>query len=176
MDAVDMLTENLNFAHRTYLDARNGTDEQLHFVPENGSHSIAWCLWHTARIEDDLVQVVYRDADPLWNDDWAARTGLPAAGPFVGMSDEEAQQLRLTDRDAFFDYIDTVWATTMQFLDGLTPDDLDREVKLGERIEKLGSSISTHMVGHFNSHRGEINWLRGTQGTPPVSAAAVDHS
>ena len=92
------------------------------------------------------------------------------------MSDEEAQQLRLTDRDAFFDYIDAVWATTMEFLDGLTPDDLDREVKLGERIEKLGSSISTHMVGHFNSHRGEINWLRGTQGTPPVSAAAVDQS
>jgi hypothetical protein len=41
MDALDMLKDNLNFAHRTFLDARNGTDAQLHFVPENGSHSIA---------------------------------------------------------------------------------------------------------------------------------------
>ena len=55
MDALDMLKDNLNFAHRTYIDARNATDQQLHFVPEGGSHSIAWCLWHTARIEDNLV-------------------------------------------------------------------------------------------------------------------------
>lgn len=173
MDALDMLKDNLGFAHRTYLDARRATDEQLHFVPENGSHSTAWCIWHTARIEDNLVQRVYRETDVLWNDDWAARTGLPADGPFVGMSDEDAQQLRLTDTAAFFEYIDTVWATTMEFVDGLTADDLDREVKLGERTEKLGSSISTHMVGHFSSHRGEINWLRGMQGMAPVSAAAA---
>lgn len=172
MDALDMLKENLGFAHRTYLDARNATEEELHFVPADGSHSIAWCIWHTARIEDNLVQGAYRGTNPLWNADWAARTGLPAEGPFVGMSDEDAQKIRLTDRDAFFEYVDTVWATTMEFLDGLTADDLDREVKLGQRVEKLGSSISTHMVGHFSSHRGEINWLRGMQGLAPVSGAA----
>jgi hypothetical protein len=171
MDALDMLKDNLNFAHRTYLDARNGTDEQLHFVPEGGSHSIAWCLWHTARIEDNLVQRTYRGTDLLWNKEWAARTGLSAEGPFVGMSDEDAQQIRLTNRDAFFEYIGTVWTTTMEFLDGMTADDLDREVQLGERTEKLGSSMSTHMFGHFSSHRGEINWLRGMQGMAPVSGA-----
>ena len=172
MDALDMLKDNVSVAHRTFLDARNGSDEQLHFVPEGGSHSIAWCLWHTARIEDNLIQRVYRGGDPIWNEGWAARTGLPADGPFVGMSDEDAQKLRLTDRDAFFEYIDTVWAATAEYLDGMTADDLDREVPLGERTETLGYSISTHMVAHFSSHRGEINWLRGMQGMAPVSAAA----
>jgi hypothetical protein len=173
MDALDMLKDNLSHAHRTYLDARNGSDEELHFVPPDGSHSIAWCIWHTARIEDSLVQGRYRGTELIWNEEWAARTGLPAEGPFVGMSDQDAQKIRLTNRDAFFDYVDAVWESTMTFLDGLTADDLDREVKLGERVEKLGSSISTHMVGHFSSHRGEINWLRGMQGLPPVSAAAA---
>jgi uncharacterized damage-inducible protein DinB len=171
MNAIDMLRDNLAVAHRMYADARNGTDEQLHFVPEDGSHSIAWCLWHTARIEDNLVQLNYRETAPIWNDDWATRAGLPAEGPVVGMSDADAQGIELKDRDAFFEYIDTVWATTMEFLDGLTDDDLDREVRLGERVEQLGGSISTHMVGHFNSHRGEINWLRGMQGLPPVTGA-----
>ncbi len=170
MDALDMLRDNLDFAHRLFRDARNGTDEQLHFVPPDGSHSIAWCIWHTARIEDNLVQVRYRGVDPIWNDEWAQKTGLSAEGPFVGMSDEDAQQLHLTNRDAFFAYVDAVWASTAEFLGSLTSDDLDREVKLGERTEQLGASISTHMVGHFNSHRGEINWLRGVQGLPPVSA------
>ena len=173
MDALDMLKENLNFAHRTYVDARNATDEQLHFVPEDGSHSIAWCLWHTARIEDNLVQNRYRQTDVLWNEEWANRTGLSATDPFIGMSDEDAQKIRLTDKDAFFEYVDAVWAATAEFLDGMTADDLDREITLGDRVEKLGSSISTHMFGRFSSHRGEINWLRGMQGVPPVSAAAA---
>ena len=173
MDALEMLRDNLDFAHRTYIDARNATDEQLHFVPEGGSHSIAWCLWHTARIEDNLVQGRYRETELIWSADWASRTGLSAEGPFIGMSDEDAQKIRLTDRAAFFEYVDAVWASTMAFLGGLTADDLDREVRLGERVETLGASISTHMVGHFNSHRGEINWLRGMQGLAPVSAAAA---
>jgi hypothetical protein len=44
MDAPDVLNDNLNFARHTYVNARNSTDEQLHFVPPDGSHSIAWCL------------------------------------------------------------------------------------------------------------------------------------
>jgi hypothetical protein len=52
MSTVDYIKNTLDFVHRALADARNGTDEQLHFVPEEGSHSIAWCLWHTARIED----------------------------------------------------------------------------------------------------------------------------
>ena len=79
----------------------------------------------------------------------------------------------LDNKDAFFEYVDAVWAATAEFLDGMTADDLDREITLGDRVEKLGSSISTHMFGRFSSHRGEINWLRGMQGLPPVSAAAA---
>lgn len=173
MDALDMLKDNLGFAHRTFLDARNATDEQLQFVPEGGSHSIAWCLWHTARIEDNLVQRIYRGTEPLWGEEWALKTGMAAEGPYVGMSDEDAQKIALKAGDAFFDYIDAVWAATGAYLDGLTAEDLDREVQLGERVEKIGNSISTHMVGHFSSHRGEINWLRGMQGLPPVSGAVA---
>ena len=51
MSTVDYMKKSLAFAHRALTDARNGTPEQLHFVPANGSHSIAWCLWHTARVE-----------------------------------------------------------------------------------------------------------------------------
>ena len=44
MSTVDYIKNSLGFAHRALADARNGTPEQLHFVPEHGSHSIAWCL------------------------------------------------------------------------------------------------------------------------------------
>ncbi|HJO03654.1 MAG TPA: DinB family protein [Acidobacteriota bacterium] len=68
MEAIEMLKDNLASAHRGYFNAREATDQQLHFVPENGSHSIAWCVWHTARMEDNLAQC-YRETDPRWNED-----------------------------------------------------------------------------------------------------------
>jgi len=51
MSRVKHIKWSLDFVHRALRDACNGTTEQVHFVPESGSHSIAWCLWHTTRIE-----------------------------------------------------------------------------------------------------------------------------
>ena len=35
-------------------------------------------------------------------------------------------------------------------------------------IESIDESISLHMLGHFNGHRGEMNLLRGMQGMDPL--------
>ena len=55
MSTVGFIQRSLDFTHAALVDARNGTDEQLHFVPDHGSHSIAWCLWHTSRVEDLIM-------------------------------------------------------------------------------------------------------------------------
>ena len=55
MSTIGFIKRGLDFAHKALADARNGSDEQLHFVPPNGSHSIAWCLWHTTRVEDLII-------------------------------------------------------------------------------------------------------------------------
>ena len=73
---VEFIQRGVAFAHRALKDACNGTDEQLHFIPPDGSHSIAWCLWHTARIEDAIINQRARGIAPVWNEEWARRTGL----------------------------------------------------------------------------------------------------
>ena len=175
MSTVEYISNTLEFVHRALADARNGTDEQLHFVPENGSHSIAWCLWHTTRIEDMLVNVRFRGGSPIWNEEWAERIGLPGDGFGHGQSDEEAQQVRITSMDAFKEYQETVFAETAAFLDTASEAGLEREVPAREGTESIGQAISLHMLGHFNGHRGEINTLRGMQGLPTVMAAQGTH-
>ena len=175
MSTVEYISNTLEFVHRALADARNGTDEQLHFVPDNGSHSIAWCLWHTTRIEDMLVNVRFRGGSPIWNGEWAERIGLPADGFGHGQSDEQAQQVRITSMDAFKEYQETVFAETAAFLDTASDADLEREVPAREGTESIGQAISLHMLGHFNGHRGEINTLRGMQGLPTVMAAQGTH-
>ena len=175
MSTVDFIKSNLDFAHRALTDAANGTDEQLHFVPADGSHSIAWCLWHTARVEDLIINARVAGDAPLWNDDWAARTGLPGEGFGTGMSDDDAQAIHIDDMGAFIEYRDAVWATSAKFFDGATDDDLEREVPARNGTESVGAAIGLHMLGHFNGHRGEINTLRGMQGMPTVLAVEGTH-
>jgi len=175
MSTVDFIKRGLSFAHRALADARNGTEEQLHFIPPNGSHSIAWCLWHTARIEDLVINSMIQGGAPIWNDDWAARTGLPEQGFGAGQGDAEARAVRIGNVTALGEYQEAVWAATARFLEGATDPDLEREVQGRGGKETVGEAISLHLMGHFNGHRGEINVLRGLQGMPTVLVAEGTH-
>ena len=175
MTTVDYIKNTLDFVHRALADARNGTDEQLHFVPDQGSHSIAWCIWHTARIEDLIINARVRAEAPIWNEELARRTGLPSDGFGTGMSDEDAQQVHIDSMDAFAEYQEAVFAQTATYLDGVDDDELQREVPAREGTETVGQAISLHMLGHFNGHRGEINTLRGMQGMPTVLVREGTH-
>jgi uncharacterized damage-inducible protein DinB len=169
MEMVEYIKNLLAFAHRALADATNGTPEQLHFVPEHGSHSIAWCLWHTARVEDLVINARARQAPQVWNEEWAERTGLPFEGMGTGMSDDEASEIRVKDIEALRAYQQAVWKQTEEYLNSITDEDLEKEVPRRDGgTETIGQGISLHMLGHFNGHRGEINLLRGMQGMPTV--------
>ncbi len=174
MSTADFIQRSLEFTHAALIDARNGTDEQLHFVPEHGSHSIAWCLWHTSRIEDLIMSRVTGEPQ-VWSEEWAARTGLPFDGFGAGMSDDDAQQVRVGDVEALGRYQDAVFERTTAYLATATEEDLEREIPARNGTESVGEAISLHMMGHFNGHRGEINTLRGMQGMPTVMAAQGTH-
>ncbi len=175
MSTIEYMRQSLAFAHRALADARNGTPEQLHFVPESGSHSIAWCLWHTSRVEDMVINSHIQKQPQIWNEDWAARTGLPFQGSGNGQSADEAQQVRIKDLGAFTAYQEAVWERTAEYLDRATDADLEVELVTRTGTETAGQAISLHMLGHFNGHRGEINTLRGMQGMPPVLVSEGTH-
>ncbi len=175
MSTVNFIRNGLGFAHRALADARNGTPEQLHFVPEQGSHSIAWCLWHTARVEDLIINLRVRKAPQVWNEEWAARLGLPFEGFGTGMPDADAQQIHIKDMAAFAEYQEAVWKQTDDFLASATDADLEVEVPSRTGTETVGQAISLHLLGHFNGHRGEINTLRGMQGMPTVLVQEGTH-
>ncbi len=170
MAATDFMKQTLDFVHRGFRGAPDGlTDEQLHFVPEGQSHSIAWCMWHAARIEDLFFQQIFQGKRAEWDaGEWAAKTGLPEKGFGTGQSTEDAAQIRFTSLDAFKQYQSKVAELSHQFLDSLDDEGLKREVKLGEKTETIGESINLHLVIHLNGHRGEVNLLRGMQGFDPV--------
>ena len=164
MSRIEHIKWSLAFVHRALRDACNGTTEQIHYVPDFGSHSIAWCLWHTTRVEDMIINGRILGTDLIWNDQWATTIGLPVDGNGNGQSDEDAQNVRIADLGRFIEYQDLVWKSTDNFLNTATDSDLGREVKTRNGTERVDESITLHMLGHFNGHRGEMNFLRGMQG------------
>lgn len=168
--ATDFMKTTLDFIHRGFRGAPEGlSDEQLHFVPEGQSHSIAWCMWHGARIEDLFFQQLFQQKPAEWDTGgWAAKTGLPAQGFGTGQSNEEARAVRIADLPAFQEYQAKVASLSSAFLDGLDDAGLTRDIKLRDKTETIGESINLHLVIHLNGHRGEINLLRGMLGFEPV--------
>lgn len=175
MSTTDYLRQNIRFLEESFRVAGDGlTDDQLHYSPEGESHSIAWVLWHASRIEDMFFQRIFQGQPEEWAvSDWAARTGLPEKGFGTGQATADAKTMRIADRAAFAEYQKAVAGRTNAFLDTVANDEsiLQREVKLGERTEKIGESINLHLITHLNGHRGEVNLLRGELGFQPVLPA-----
>ncbi|MEO8538390.1 MAG: DinB family protein [bacterium] len=170
MASTDYMKQTLDFIHRGFRGAPAGlSDEQLHFVPEGQSHSIAWCMWHGARIEDLFFQQIFQGKKSEWETGgWAEKTGLPEKGFGTGQSTEDAATVHFDSLEAFQGYQAKVAELALDFLGSLDDEGLKREVKLGEKTETIGESINLHLVIHLNGHRGEVNLLRGMQGFEPV--------
>ena len=170
MAATDFMKQTLEFVHLGFRGAPDGlTDEQLHFVPEGQSHSIAWCMWHGARIEDLFFQQIFQGKQSEWETGgWATKTGLPEKGFGTGQSTEDARALHIASLDGFQQYQERVAGLANDYLSSLDDAGLEREMKLGGRPETLGPSLNLHLVIHLNGHRGEINLLRGMMGFEPV--------
>ncbi len=90
---VGYIKDMLSFIQGGFRDAREGqTSEQLHYVPDGESHSVAWVLWHAARIEDLLVNGAWQGKPEIWREGgWAEKTGLPEKGFGTGQSTETPQ-------------------------------------------------------------------------------------
>ena len=71
------------------------TDQQIKTVPRPGLNSIAWLLWHIARIEDLSINfLVLAQTQVLMSSNWLARLSLPS--PDVGASMDAAEVAALS--------------------------------------------------------------------------------
>jgi uncharacterized damage-inducible protein DinB len=142
---------------------RDLTPEQLAYGPGEGANTIAWLVWHLARIEDDHVADA-RGAEQVWTSGgWASRFGLPEGTPDTGYghAPEEVAAVRPESWRALVEYYDAVHARTVAYLEQLGDDDLDRvvdegwdpPVTLGVRLVSVANDDAQHV--------GQAAYLRG---------------
>lgn len=168
------------------------SETQLRRRPGTGVNSIAWLLWHMARVEDVAVNLVVQAGRQVLDEGWAGRMKYERRDIGTGMTDEEVTQFSQTvDVSAVLAYRAAVGHRTREVVHRLGPevwdevvsaDDLTRAAKDGafrvdlsaviaagkhpwqgqRRADQLGSSAIRHNMGHV----GEAVTLRGLGGFP----------
>ena len=167
MDVASLLLELYGRIPPLARGAVDGVDrDRLTERPTSGANTMAWLVWHVARVQDDHVAELI-DADQLWvGGDWARRFGLdpdPSNTGF-GHSAQEVATVRPDRPEVLLEYLDAVHGRTRTILEGLVPADLDRivdrrwdpPVTLGVRLVSVADDNLQHL--------GQAAFLRGLLG------------
>ena len=140
--------------------------EQLNARVAPHANSIAWLVWHLARVQDDHIAAAADEEQVYTADDWFDRFDFPfdPSETGYGFTSQQVGQVRVTSADLLIDYAGAVHGRTIEFLRGLTDDDLDRivdtrwdpPVTLGVRLVSVLSDDLQHV--------GQAAYVRGCLG------------
>jgi hypothetical protein len=131
--------------------------------PSPGANTIAWLVWHAARVQDHHIAEII-DADQVWvGADWARRFGLDPdpSNTGYGHSPDDVATVRPERPEVLVEYLDAVDLRTRTFLTNLTPAELDRivdrrwdpPVTLGVRLVSIADDGLQHL--------GQAAYVRG---------------
>ena len=165
MDAVQLLTNQIKEAHQVALGTiADLTTEQAHWQPEGVAHRAAPLIEHVAAAEDMFLNMMV-GRQPLAMGEYSGQTGASEPHPMGNYGDWAG---RVTvDMPQARDYVQAVFKSTEEYVAGLKPEELDREVDLsaaGLGKMSLASFITMTSVIHPSNHIGEISCLKGMQG------------
>jgi len=113
-------------------------DEQIRRIPKGQDHSVAWLLWHMARIEDIAMNVLVAGSSQVFHDQgWQGRLAidLPHAGN--AMTEEERENFSATvNVSALKQYRSAVGRRSQEIFGELKPKALKKKVS-PDRIQRV---------------------------------------
>jgi uncharacterized damage-inducible protein DinB len=163
VNALDVLRDVFGRVETDVHGAVEGLDAAaLTYRVDGSANTIAWLVWHLARVQDDHVAGVAGTEQAWTADGWADRFGLPFAAGDIGYGhgSDDVAAVR-ADADLLLEYYDAVHARTLAYLDGLADTDLDRVVDLHwDPPVTLGVRLIS-VADDDLQHAGQAAFLRG---------------
>lgn len=149
IEHVDALTDGL-------------TDELAGYRPTADANSIAWLLWHSARVQDIQVAQI-ADVEPAWTrDGWVDRFGLdlPRDDSGYGHRSSDVAKVRVP-AELLGGYYHAVHRLTLGYVAGVTTDELARIVDTGWDPPVTASMRLVSIIDDCAQHLGQAAYLRG---------------
>jgi len=138
------------------------TDEASFFRPSPGANSIAWLIWHSARVQDAQVCDI-AGTEQVWiRDGWAERFGLdlPRADTGYGHSADDVGKVRV-GADLLAGYYHGVHKRTLEYIASVTPDELGRVVDTRWNPPVTASVRLVSIIDDCAQHLGQAAYVQG---------------
>jgi hypothetical protein len=139
------------------------TQDQLAYRVDPTANSIAWLVWHLARVQDDHLADATGHEQVWTADGWHERYGLPFAASDIGYGHDADDVAELGGAPAklLTDYYDAVHKQTIRYVSDLKSADLSRIVD--ERWDPP-VTLGVRLVSVVNDdlqHVGQAAFVRG---------------
>ena len=163
-DAFDRIQK---VVHSVLKDASLGV---LTFRPDPQANTIAWLVWHLARVQDAQISDLM-GAEQVWTaGTWVERFDLPfdPAATGYGQSTDDVGEVR-TGATLLVGYFDAVHERTIAYLDTLTEEDLPRivDTSWNPPVTLLVRLVST--LADDLQHAGQASYVRGLAARAQIS-------
>ncbi len=138
------------------------TDALAYYRPTPEANTIAWLIWHSARIQDaqlcdmaGIEQVWFRDG---WVDRFAL--DLPRDTHGYGHTPEEVAKVRAS-AELLAGYYRGVHKVSLAYIASISPDELARVVDEGWTPPVTTSARLVSIIDDAAQHLGQAAYLRG---------------
>jgi DinB family protein len=173
VDAVGFFLTRYGEVHKGLVDGlfRSLSEGQLRTRAQPGVNTVAWLLWHSARIEDVALNRFLTD-QPQVLEEWLERLAVRRRDVGTGMSDAEVDELSARiDLPALRGYWGAVTARTLAAVETLRGSDLGASVP-GERVRSV--VLAEGVVAHGAEWLTEF-WAAGRSRAWILAQTALLH-
>src|SRR6202008_3953908 len=138
------------------------TDESAFFRPTGAANSIAWVIWHSARVQDAQLCHIARVEEVWTRDCWADRFGLdlPRDDTGYGHNPDDVGKVRAS-ADLLAGYYHGVHKVTLEYIASVTSDELSRIVDTRWNPPVTASVRLVSIIGDSAQHLGQAAYVRG---------------
>jgi len=106
-------------------------------MPTKSDETIAWSLWHIARIEDVTMNLLAARSEQVFSNEWQAKINAPVSDTGNSMSDDEIMIFsKAVNIRQLIAYRNAVAMRTRDIVDALSAEDIRRKVS-AEDIERV---------------------------------------
>ena len=196
MDARDLLIEEHSALHSAAVGGNKAsmaertfgglTDDQMRVRPREDLNSLAWLMWHIARAEDIMTNIIVNGREQVYDDGWMQRLKIARRDFGIGMTVPEVVELSAKiDIAALRDYRDAVGRRTQEIVRAYGEKDWEGNLEaaaveragtlgcFGDRTEALTKAFTGRprravltgiVVMHSAMHMGEGATVRAAGG------------
>ncbi|KLO33151.1 mycothiol transferase [Mycobacterium haemophilum] len=138
------------------------TDEVCYYQPTVSANSIAWLIWHSARVQDTQLADV-AGVEQVWTrDSWVDRFGLdlPRNDTGYGHSRDDVAKVR-APAGLLSGYYHAVHQLTLEYVASVNADELARIVDTHWDPPVTASARLVSIIDDCAQHLGQAAYLRG---------------